>query len=95
MAALRHADLEPVAIFRPSWYFTADYLIQRLGAYLPIVRKIQLSTLKRMVVPLNLVRFAGHCVPARIVEASFAHPDLSVRGPAGLALKQHGIRRGK
>jgi hypothetical protein len=56
---LRHADLEPIAIFRPSWYFTADYLIQRLGAYLPIVRKMQLPILERMVVPLNLFDSLG------------------------------------
>jgi SAM-dependent methyltransferase len=59
LAALRHADLEPIAIFRPSWYFTADYLIQRLGAYLPIVRKMQLPILERMVVPLNLFDSLG------------------------------------
>jgi len=59
LAALQHAGLEPIAIFRPSWYFTADYLSQRLGAYLPIVRKIQLSTLKRTVVPLNLFDSLG------------------------------------
>ena len=59
LAALRHADLEPIAIFRPSWYFTADYLIQRLGAYLPIVRKMQLPILERMVVPLNLFDLLG------------------------------------
>ena len=59
LAALQRAGLEPVAVFRPSWYFTADYLIQRLGAYLPMVRKIQLSTLKRTVVPLNLFDSLG------------------------------------
>jgi SAM-dependent methyltransferase len=59
LAALRHADLEPIAIFRPSWYFTADYLIQRLGAYLPMVRKMQLPILERMVVPLNLFDSLG------------------------------------
>ena len=59
LAALRHADLEPITIFRPSWYFTADYLIQRLGAYLPIVRKMQLPILERMVVPLNLFDSLG------------------------------------
>ena len=59
LAALRHAGLEPIAIFRPSWYFTADYLSQRLGAYLPIVRKMQLPMLKRMVVPLNLFDSLG------------------------------------
>jgi SAM-dependent methyltransferase len=59
LAALRHADLEPIAIFRPSWYFTADYLIQRLGAYLPIARKMQLPILERMVVPLNLFDSLG------------------------------------
>jgi SAM-dependent methyltransferase len=59
LAALRHAGLEPIAIFRPSWYFTADYLIQRLGAYLPIVRKMQLPILERMVVPLNLFDSLG------------------------------------
>jgi SAM-dependent methyltransferase len=59
LAALRHADLEPIAIFRPSWYFTADYLIQRLGAYLPIVRKMRLPILERMVVPLNLFDSLG------------------------------------
>lgn len=59
LAALRHADLEPIAIFRPSWYFTADYLIQRLGAYLPLVRKMRLPILERMVVPLNLFDSLG------------------------------------
>ncbi len=59
LAALQCAGLEPVAIFRPSWYFTADYLNQRLGAYLPMVRKIQPSAFKRMVVPLNLFDSLG------------------------------------
>lgn len=59
LAALRRAALEPVAVFRPSWYFTGDYLIQRLGAYLPMVRKIELPVLKRTVVPLNLFDSLG------------------------------------
>jgi len=59
LASLRHAGLEPIAIFRPSWYFTADYLIQRLGAYLPLVRKMRLPILERMVVPLNLFDSLG------------------------------------
>jgi 2-polyprenyl-3-methyl-5-hydroxy-6-metoxy-1,4-benzoquinol methylase len=59
LAALQHAGLEPIAIFRPCWYFTADYLSQRLGAYLPIVRNIQLSKLKRTIVLLNLFDSLG------------------------------------
>jgi SAM-dependent methyltransferase len=59
LAALRRAALEPVEVFRPSWYFTGDYLIQRLGTYLPMVRKIELPVLKRTVVPLNLFDSLG------------------------------------
>jgi SAM-dependent methyltransferase len=59
VAALRRAGLEPVAVFRPSWYFTVDYLTQRLGAYLPVIRKIQPSWFERTVVPLNLFDSLG------------------------------------
>jgi 2-polyprenyl-3-methyl-5-hydroxy-6-metoxy-1,4-benzoquinol methylase len=59
LGALRRAGLEPIAIFRPSWYFTGDYLIQRLGAYLPMIGKIRLSALRKTVVPLNLFDSLG------------------------------------
>ena len=59
LQALRVAGLEPVSVFRPSWYFTADYLVQRLAAYLPFIRRLRIATLERMTVPLNLFDSLG------------------------------------
>ena len=53
--ALKRADLEPVCMFRPRWYFTVDYLWERAGLYLP--RSLRLPSanfMKQFTVPLNL-----------------------------------------
>jgi len=53
-AALAKAGLAPVATFSPSWYFTAAYLVERLGTYLPPLAKVRVAALDRVTVPLNL-----------------------------------------
>ena len=53
--ACRAAGLEPVHVSRPRWYFNADYLWDRVMAYLP--RRMRLKApkiLARLIVPLNL-----------------------------------------
>ncbi|MCG5053876.1 MAG: class I SAM-dependent methyltransferase [Myxococcales bacterium] len=55
--ALGSAGLSPLSFQRPSWYFPASYLAQRVGRYLPPVRPLARLAgpwLERVVVPLNL-----------------------------------------
>lgn len=53
--ALRRADLEPITMFRPKWYFTADYLWDRANVYLPQSMRLPAADfLKHFTVPLNL-----------------------------------------
>lgn len=59
LAALSAAGLQPIAVFRPSWFFTADYLVQRLRAYLPLIGGLRLPILERTIVPLNLFDSLG------------------------------------
>jgi SAM-dependent methyltransferase len=52
--ALGRAGLVPVSVFRPAWFFNADYLIQRLGQYIPPLRRVRSPILERTIIPLNL-----------------------------------------
>lgn len=52
---LKRAGLRPLAVKRPGWYFTADYLIERVKRYLPDWLPVpNPNFLKKIVVPLNL-----------------------------------------
>lgn len=54
--ALNAAGLEPVAWHRPSWVFPLDYLLLRLGRYVPLAGKLaSLRRLSSVVIPLNLL----------------------------------------
>jgi SAM-dependent methyltransferase len=55
LLALDKAGLAPIAIGRPGWYFSLDYLIERVNWYMP--RWFQLPVMRFMkgiTVPLNL-----------------------------------------
>lgn len=53
--AVRRAGLRPMEALRPGWYFSADYLLQRINRYLPWALPLQITKpLRRIVVPLNL-----------------------------------------
>ncbi len=53
--ALNKAGLEPVAWHRPAWHFPLDYLLVRLGQYIPLVAKLSsLPFTKNITIPLNL-----------------------------------------
>ena len=55
LLALKRVGLKPIRIGRPSWYFSADYLLERVNQYLP--RYLRLPVLrfsKRLTIPLNL-----------------------------------------
>jgi SAM-dependent methyltransferase len=53
--ALKKAGLEPVAWHRPAWHFPLDYLLVRLGHYVPLVAKLSLLRVtKTVTIPLNL-----------------------------------------
>ncbi len=55
LLALDRAGLEPVKIGRPSWYFSAGYLLERIYRYLPSILRIPFpDSLDRIVVSLNL-----------------------------------------
>lgn len=52
----RECGLEPVAWKRPGWVFPADYLIERLGEYIPIVRRLaKVGGLRDIHIPINLL----------------------------------------
>jgi 2-polyprenyl-3-methyl-5-hydroxy-6-metoxy-1,4-benzoquinol methylase len=53
--ALRRASLVPMSFQRPSWYFPASYLVERVGVYLPRPLRPRVPNfLSKLVVPLNL-----------------------------------------
>lgn len=53
--ALRAAGFELLGISRPAWYFGADYLLERVSAYLPGGLRLPVPGLaRRITVPLNL-----------------------------------------
>jgi 2-polyprenyl-3-methyl-5-hydroxy-6-metoxy-1,4-benzoquinol methylase len=53
--ALEHADLEPIAWSRPTWYLPGDYVASRLASYLPAALRPPIpKMLQRVTVPLNL-----------------------------------------
>lgn len=55
MRAASQAGLKPVRLMRPTWYFSARYLLIRLLSYLPPVLRFPVSPLfDRIVLPLNL-----------------------------------------
>jgi len=51
---LRRAGLIPVHTFRPSWYFSLAYLIERLAVYGAPLRRLRLRKTEQIVIPLNL-----------------------------------------
>ena len=53
--ALEKAGLRVVASGRPRWYFSGDYLGERLASYLPIpFSKVSFSWAKPITIPLDL-----------------------------------------
>ena len=55
LLAIKHAGLNPIHVCRPTWYFSFDYLIERLATYFPVVAKLPLPSLVRnLIIPLNL-----------------------------------------
>lgn len=53
--AVKRAGLEMKMFERPSWYFPADYLVERVGVYLPrMLRPPVPEFLSKILVPLNL-----------------------------------------
>ncbi len=52
--SLRRADLIPVRTFRPSWYFSLGYLIQRLTVYSVLFERLKVLPLEKITIPLNL-----------------------------------------
>ncbi|MBN9221601.1 MAG: class I SAM-dependent methyltransferase [Mesorhizobium sp.] len=53
--ACRAAGLRPIHVSRPCWYFNADYLWDRVMAYLPVRLRLKAPRmLARLTVPLNL-----------------------------------------
>ncbi len=58
--ALVKAGFQKKLVFRPSWYFPADYLFIRLKKYLPFLKHIQPGAfLKKILIPLNLFDSIG------------------------------------
>ena len=52
---MANAGFECVKMTRPTWYFPAEYLLERLAKYLPV--RLPISTpawLQKIVIPLNL-----------------------------------------
>lgn len=55
LLALDKAGLVPIESGRPSWYFSADYIVERLNYYLPWrLRFPILAFMRRITIPLNL-----------------------------------------
>lgn len=53
--AARRAGLQPMGMLRPGWYFSADYLLERISRYLPFALPLRITKpLRRITVPLNL-----------------------------------------
>lgn len=55
LTALELTGLEPISVLRPSWYFSLEYLYQRLSNYLPKVLMPRLpNKIKDRIISLNL-----------------------------------------
>ena len=55
LLALSRAGLEPIRVGRPSWYFAADYLLERINRYLPKFLRVPVSKYwGKFIIPLNL-----------------------------------------
>ena len=53
--ALDNAGFKPINLVRPGWYFSADYLLERLNNYWPgNVRYTPPRIMKNITIPLNL-----------------------------------------
>lgn len=53
--ALSKTGFEPIAIYRPSWYFPLDYLLRRLLAYASVTVPASVAACARPItIPLNL-----------------------------------------
>lgn len=58
--ACQRSGLEIVGEFRPKWFFTLSYILQRLKAYLPVPEfVINNKLLRHRIVPLNLFDSLG------------------------------------
>ena len=52
---LDNAGLKTIGLFRPSWYFPADYIFDRLKNYIPLLSRFHSPNfLKKITIPLNL-----------------------------------------
>jgi len=54
--ALERSGLQIIEIHRPTWYFPASYLLERLAVYLPVLKKLpKPQWLQSIIIPLNLL----------------------------------------
>lgn len=54
--ALDKAGLERISTCRPCWYFSIEYLLERLSQYLPVISWLPLpKVVRQMIIPLNLL----------------------------------------
>lgn len=54
--ALKNSGLEAVKWYRPSWFFPLDYLLLRIGQYIPFVDRLaKIRFVKSITIPLNLL----------------------------------------
>lgn len=55
LLAAENSNLEIIQWERPSWYFSMDYLLDRLNNYLPFAARLaRLTWFKQRIIPLNL-----------------------------------------
>ena len=55
IGALDKVGFEPVLFARPGWYFSGDYLVERLNSYMPGTFHLPVfPILKKITIPLNL-----------------------------------------
>lgn len=55
LLAIKNAGLRPIHVSRPTWYFSCDYLIERLATYIPAIAKLPVpSFIRNLIIPLNL-----------------------------------------
>lgn len=52
--AIEKAGFNVIKITRPAWYFTLEYIFERINKYLPFFMKLLPNSLKKIVIPLNL-----------------------------------------
>jgi 2-polyprenyl-3-methyl-5-hydroxy-6-metoxy-1,4-benzoquinol methylase len=57
--ALEKVGFEVIHRFHPRWYFRLDYLISRIGTYIPFAPKVLFGRTADVIVPLNLFDSIG------------------------------------